>query len=267
MRYVLCLLLLPLLAACFAESDSPTGETPTGMPQAETPTATVAGNATAPDASSAATSAVQSSFQTATAVIENSHSTATAVVEGSLPAATTMAEAPVPVSEPIPTSAADEFAAQGYQHFERPEVAMMIHPRLTAEATEPPTAEETLYSFVDLNSPYLRLDVDIFYGTGAMSAVSDGFIRDHLTALFEGATYITALEIIDSQETSLHGQPGRIARFNFTSDGVPAYGAILLFSTDDRMYRFLAYGDSYEYPVLEDIIRSIFATAHLRGPA
>lgn len=256
MRYLFCILALPLLAACLIEDDDASGDTLTATRQVGASTATIAGDAPEPDTSSAATAAVDDSLQTATAAGESS-----------LPTLTPAADAQTPESEPAPTSAAVEYARQGYHHYERPEIALMIHPRLTEEGTDPPTDEDTLYSFVDLNNLYLHLDVDILHGIGLMSEVSDGFIRDHLAALIESAPHISTYEIFDSQETTLTGQPGRIARFNFTSDGEPAYGAILLFTVDDWLYRFLVYGDSHEYPTLEDIIRSIFSTAHLRGPA
>lgn len=260
MRYLLCILILPLLVACLPGGDDPADDSPTTTPPAGAPTATIAGDTAGSGASNTPTTAVENNSQAATEA-------ATDVVESSLPTATSVTDSQAPASEPAPTSAASEYARQGYHHYERPEIALMIHPRLTEEVTAPPTDEDTLYSFVDLNSPYLRMDVDILHGIGSMSEVSDGFIRDHLDALMGSAPYITSYEIFDSQATEMTGQPGRIARFNFTSDGEPAYGAILLFSFDDWLYRFLVYGDSYEYPTLEDIIRSIYATAYLRGPA
>jgi hypothetical protein len=245
MRYLLCILILPLLAACSGVGDSAGADNATGTLETATPASAVAVNGTEPDAPSA----------TATSVASDS------------PASTAAPDPPAPTSEPAPTSAADDYARHGYHHFEQPEVALMVHPRLSEEATDPPTGEATLYSFVDLNSPYLRLDVDILKGVGPLSEISDGYIRDHIAALVESAPHITGYDIFDSQATTMTNRPGHIARFNFTSDGAPAYGAVLLFSHGDWLYRFIVYGDSHEYPTIEEIIRSIYATGVLRGPA
>ena len=59
---------------------------------------------------------------------------------------------------------------------------------------------------------------------------------------------------------------GVIVRHEFTVEGVPGYGIFMLLDFGEWVYAFDAYGVDYEYPMVEELLHSIFETAYLRGP-
>lgn len=172
---------------------------------------------------------------------------------------------PVPPPPPAPEMApVDELAAQGYYPFERDEISLMIHPRLDFDDIDQLLDDdEAEYVFTDFEAPYLHFEVAIDKSAIPKRSISDAEARSFVEGTMRNSEHISTYEIVASDETSIEGHPGRVVRTTFVTNGSPAYGVLMLISDGPWLYRFDIYGDEYEYNVIEEILKSIFDSAHL----
>lgn len=173
----------------------------------------------------------------------------------------------LPTVQPVPHidfDALARLAASGYTRVEKPEISLMIHPRLSeSDDTEEPNADYTRYEFSDYAADYLNMSLTVFKFNTYGSAVSDAEIKGHLERSISGSEGITLHEVVASDATSVQSHSGRVVRFTFDSDGSPGFGVLMLITDDDWLYSFSIYGSDYEYNTIEEILKSVFDSANL----
>jgi hypothetical protein len=288
MRLRLVLLLAVILPGCAASGDSDQEQAVVETKVAEILTATAeAPTPTLPAEQQVATGVAQA--LTATASIQPTSSpTATAnpatatpiFIIPTRPAPTSPPDiratvdilltptVPADPAPPTPTSPADDYARRGYYPFDRPELALMIHPRLVLDDVATDEGENlTGYDFRDFNAPYLIFEITIWKTSTSRNSITEGLIESMVSGVLDRSEHISSYEFVANEATGFGGHSGRILRYRYVSNGDPAYGATLAIAYDEWVYIFDAYGDDYEYQTIEDIIRSVFVTAFLRGPS
>lgn|GEM_PF-5012495 len=268
-HYALIAVLMVFSFACGGESS---GTTPTPTVDQSSVIGTEVARAiqataeveSAIDAAVAATQTAEAERESPTATLPPSRPTETPrTITPPSAVPTVAAEAPQPVPH-IDFDALQRLISAGYTIVEKPEVSLMINPRLSeSDDPEEPNADYSRYEFTDYVADYLNMSITVFKFNSYGSAVSDAEIRGHLERSISGSEGITLHEVVASDATSIEGHAGRVTRFTFDSDGSPGFGVLMLISDDTWLYSFQIYGSDYEYSTIEEILKSVFDSASL----